>query len=1000
MPDQDSPSIMTLTLLPGDYTISDHEDGTVAINMEGYGSDIEPGSPMLPTRTLHVELPEGALAKKIEVQESQKVEINGSFLVESARPVVHDRPLAPEERARIIEDARRERDLNYRSIYGSDELYPKTPLSFLGNWAGRTCTIARIRYCPFQYRPQSGSLMLHKSLRVTLEYTFQSEKQEFKIDGGLRDVWRVPAVDKYDSKKFPFQLYDTTDRAGYFNFVIIVPNRQAAKAVNNFKTWKERIGHSVAVVELNHIYRKYSGIDQAEQIRNFLIEKFETWKIRYVLLVGDLDLIPTRLLYPDPKTGSIQAPYAADFYYADMRTFNWDLDADKRWGEFAADQFNWLHDVIVGRLPFNRADEIERICDNTVAFEQDTRAWKRKVLFASAFMDRHPTDGAELSERIISDILTPQGWSARTLYEDDGNLVSKYQPDLSLTQAHYVQECGPQQHSLVCLTAHGGPDRMQRVQVTDDGDDFRIDFGQADQITPNFLTSVVYMNGCSTACPVPNYYDAVETGLESLYPFRRSIEHNGRTYLLNGAVAAIGSSAGSDYAVGWTDPSHQKSWSLAYYFHRYLITHGKTVGDAFFDAAVEEADKHGRARGVRVFHLLGDPTLILEGVKCDLTDQRDVLVRRENASRFAACNDGNGDMYIVVVGESPRCTVYKSSDHGQTWSDWRSLDVREAVSSIEMMVNRGAEEDHLLIFCTTYDGQLLLYRIPLTGGAVSTVGIPLQPGASAGLINQVSISHEGFDRRSPIYLVYSFAGETGNGYPRSVAGISDDNGASWRNWTTFDGCALPAIEAGVNSNVYLAAVRPDEPGSPVCLVQSADGGLEWGPWRNLTRGNGCDEHDSLAVAASTHEEVPTVWVAYSCRANEISGSRKEEIGYAYTLDNGQTWTHNQTLATGPGTPIEVQLLSYRARPNPWVNAAYVSCQQGMLAAVQDPTTRIFGRAVSGESGNRWSAARIVNHGPTSSVRPQLIYSPGAPGTGGGVAYVGINGWIYFSAPWI
>lgn len=1000
MPDQDSPSILTLTLLPGDYTLSDHEDGTTAINMAGYGSDAEPGSPMLPTRILHVELPEGALAKKIEVQESQTIEISGSFRVEAARAVVHDRPLAPEERARIIEEAQRERDLNYRSIYGSDELYPKIPLSFLGNWAGRAGTIARIRYCPFQYRPQSGRLTLYKTLSATLEYTFQSEKQEFEVAGGVRDVWRVPTVDQPDAKKFPFQLYDTTDRAGYFNFVIIVPDRQAAQAVDNFKTWKERIGHSVAVVEINHIYRKFSGTDRAEQIRNFLIEKYETWNIRYVLLVGDLDRLPTRLLYPDPKSGSVQAPYAADYYYADLRTFNWDIDADKRWGEFTADQFNWLHDVIVGRLPSNRANEIQRICDNTVAFEQDTRPWKRNVLFASAFMDLHPTDGAELSERIISDILTPQGWSARTLYEIDGNLESRFQPDLSLTQAHYVQECGPQRHGLVCLTAHGGPDRMQRVQATDEGDDFRIDFGQAAQITPNFLTSVVYMNGCSTACPVPNYFEPLETGLESLYPLRRSIEHNGRTYLLNGAVAAIGSSAGSDYAVGWTDPSHQKSWSLAYYFHRHLITHGKTVGDAFFDAAVEEADNHGRARGVRVFHLLGDPTLMLEGVKCDLTDQRDVLVRREKASRFAACNDGNGDMYIVVAGESSRCTVYKSGDHGHTWPEWRSLDVREAVSSVEAMVNRDSEEDHLLIFCTTYDGQLLLYRIPLADGAVSTVGIPLQPGASAGLINRVSISHQGFGRRSPIYLAYSYAGEAGNRYPRSVAGVSDDNGASWRNWTTFDDYALPAIESGIQNHLFLAAIRPGEPGSPVGLVQSADGGLEWGPWRNLTGDDGWDQHDCLAIGVSTHEDLLAAWVAYSRRANEIVGNRNEEIGYAYTLDNGRTWTQNQTLATGPGTPTEVQLLSYRAQPNPWVNVAYVSCQPSMLAAGQEPKTRIFGRTVSAESGNGWSAGRIVNHEAASGIRPQLIYSPGAPGTGGGVAYVGINGWIYFSAPWI
>ena len=70
---------------------------------------------------------------------------------------------------------------------------------------------------------------------------------------------------------------------------MIVPKATTAKALTAFKAWKELIGHRVAIVELPDIDQYYQGIDGAEKIRNFLVDKHEAWGIHYVLLVGDMD---------------------------------------------------------------------------------------------------------------------------------------------------------------------------------------------------------------------------------------------------------------------------------------------------------------------------------------------------------------------------------------------------------------------------------------------------------------------------------------------------------------------------------------------------------------------------------------------------------------------------------------------------------------------------------------------------------------------------------------
>lgn len=1024
MPDNQNLSTISITINAGDYSLVNNSDGTVSILMEGYGSEAQSGAPLLPAKTIHVVLPRGTQVSRMSVDESRSVELKGVFQIQPAPAMVHDRSLDERERIALLVETERERAENYDRVYGSDELYPKHSVALVGDWQGRDVSQAHIRFFPFQFRPNPGKLFFNQRIRISIEYEYLAEHHSFELADNFSIGRRINEAVDPSLQRFSYRVHDTTEMVGVYNYVIIVPDRAVASAVADFKAWKERIGHSVAVVQLDDILRNYNGIDQAEQIRNFLIEKFEEWGIRYALLVGDLDVIPTRLLYPayNPFVHYPQTPYAADFYYADLRTVNWDIDGDNQWGEFVADKFNWHHDIVVGRLPFNHPDDIEVICANTVRFERDTGLWKHSELMASGFTDHHPTDGAELSERIIADILRPMGWPARTLYEQSASgttMPSQYTSDLALNQANFVQECNHQRFGLVCLTAHGAPNRMVSKQCVDpngncdatSGAKQDNEFAHANQITPNLLTSVIYMNGCSTACPVPNYSAVLASGQGTLFPFTRTQEHNGRRYLSNGAVVVIGASAGADYAHRWTHPNHGGCWSLAYYFHRHLISHGKTVGDAFFDAAVEQVDRHQLARGLRVFHLLGDPTLLLEGVHCDEAGREDVVVHRDHTTAFAGCNDANGDMYIVVaIGPVPqpgRLIVYKSTDHGSTWREWHTIDIRETILSVDALVNRSRfgefEDDRLLIFYTTYDGRILIYRVPLRGGAGDFVGIPLQAGTLGGLFNQISISQDSLTRDSNLYLAYSFYDKTDNERPKSVVGVSDCNGIGWRSWTVFDGYVLATVEAGQDEHIHVAAVSLDQAGEPVCFTHSVDGGVSWSPWLNLTHGDNADTHchssEMPAIAVSTDPAVPAVWVAYQRSHYGIAGSRHEDIGFAYSRDNGRSWIRNETLATGPGNPSLVQLLSCRGNGTKWINAAYVSEQQGRHAVGQD-TTRIFGRSVNGQTPNRWRTAHIVNHIAAGNMRPQMIYSSGASDNESGTAFVGQYGWVYFSAPWL
>jgi hypothetical protein len=788
--------------------------------------------------------------------------------------------------------------------------------------------------------------------------------------------------------------------------------------VADFKRWKERIGHSIAVVTLEDIISKYSGIDDAEKIRNFLIQKFDDWRIHFVLLVGDMEEIPTRLMYANNQTDA----YASDFYYANLSTSNWDLDNDNRWGEFSDDQFNYRYDVIVGRLPLNSATDINHYFDNVISFEQDIGPWKHSALFAGGFMDHDPTDGAELVEQIKAKILSPAGWTIRTLYEKGGTVPSKFPCDLDLNQTNYVNECSPQQQSLICLTAHGDWNKMFSKQCTDppgkcnpDNDSENL-FGEDSGINANFCSAIVYMNGCSTACPVREYKHVEPqptspptTPTRSLFDFKPTHEHNGIRYVRNGAVAAIGASAGADYKHKWKNPNHGYCWSLAYYFYLQLIYYHKSVGEAFFRGMLQHAVRHDALeRGVRDFYYMGDPSLILDGIICDSEVRNDVIVHQGHWNYFAACNDKNGDMYVAVsvgsYGRECEIYIYKSTDHGRTWSTWYSYKEDESILHIEVSVNRAGviefQDERLLVLYTTIKGKICILRIPLGGGDGQKVIIPIQPGGEKGLFNYLSVTQDSLDGESSIYLGYCFYDQWSK--IKSVVGISDNNGLSWRDWSIMDGYYYPTVQVAPNNVLYFAAAHDDAECS-IFVRRSGDLGINWGPWTNLTVGDTAIGHlpagCGASIGVSTDPGYPAVWVSYQRTYDGKFGQHTNDIGFAYSLDEGQRWKRDLTLSVGPGYLNQCKLRGHLATRNQNIHAAYVSNIPGSHISGKN-TNKIILRSASGENPERWSPSHIMNHNEASNYPPQLVNSPGAPSGGTGIVYGGSNYTILFSAPWI
>jgi plastocyanin len=168
----------------------------------------------------------------------------------------------------------------------------------------------------------------------------------------------------------------------------------ASGALAPLTAWKTKKGLPARVYEVSWIAANYQGFDTPEKIRNFLMEKYSQNYMQWVLLVGDNDTVPTRLVKdPNPVAPFDDGWIPADSYYACLdATTNWDTyNSNHVYGEFVDTNFDGLYeatdlddaiqDVWIGRFSSSDIARVTAWANNAVAYEKSTTgAWMNSCM--------------------------------------------------------------------------------------------------------------------------------------------------------------------------------------------------------------------------------------------------------------------------------------------------------------------------------------------------------------------------------------------------------------------------------------------------------------------------------------------------------------------------------------------------------------------------------------------------------------------------------------------
>ncbi len=536
--------------------------------MDNYGSLLIPGQPNLPAQIYAFALPPDATLDTITYETPHDITLPGTYNIAPApQPMIlsKEQPTLTVERKQTYTN-------NYQTTYATNTPYPATPVEFIRTAGYRQYNLVDVRITPFTYYPESGILIHHQTITVTITYKQQSDHRYTLLFDNLKrpEQTAQDIIYNYDQAQHWYTTQSTLSK-GLHDYVIITLD-SLTTAVQPLVDWETTKGRTVEVVTTSWIASNYQGYDLAEKIRNFLRDKYpsEQWGIEDVLLVGHYDDVPMRRCWQDLGYGKPET----DYYYAELSlpdSESWDKDGDRKYGE-NSDPIDFYNEVNVGRIPWSDATTVQHICEKSVAYEQNQDpTFKQNMLLLGAFFwdnDPNPrTDNAVLMEYKTNTTLHTwmDDWMRTRMYEQG---YSTYPMDYDLRFNNVKNIWSQGKFGFVNWAGHGSP---FSAHIYHSGGDAFVSTTTCNSLNDNY-PSIIFADACSNA-------DTDELNI-------------GQAMLKRGAVGFIGATKVALGCPGWKHPNYGSSQSMDYYFTTYVTSGEYTQGQAHQKALREMYTKN------------------------------------------------------------------------------------------------------------------------------------------------------------------------------------------------------------------------------------------------------------------------------------------------------------------------------------------------------------------------------------------------------------------------
>jgi hypothetical protein len=402
---------------------------------------------------------------------------------------------------------------------------------------------------------------------------------------------------------------------------LVIANSNLANVLIPLINYRTSQGLQVETVSPDYIEKNSKGKDLSDKIRSFLISKYEAWNLKYVLMVGSIEEIPYKPLYPSAynreESKTDVGKTLSDFYYADLSS-DFDYNKNNFAGEYSLDDKNldFTSEVLIGRIPFDNVYDVRKMVNQIIDFEKSPKS-KTALLTASILSYKNEeinpetystkkTDGASLTEAVYRDLMASYGYKAQRLYEISGVSPTTFLSEYPLKKTNFEKLLRTNPYDIVLWNGHGSS-TMLETKIWQNDSNVNKKAEKREIIRQTVLDS------SSFDIPVKSKGIFITGSCSSVYPTNNNF---GMMALKSGFSAFIGGTNINWYSEGWTGLANGGNQSILYLTIRNMILRNDSIGESLYQA-INDCYKEYFSLGSKDFQnyysfdLYGDPAMRL-----------------------------------------------------------------------------------------------------------------------------------------------------------------------------------------------------------------------------------------------------------------------------------------------------------------------------------------------------------------------------------------------------
>ncbi len=398
-----------ISISTNDYTI-EKDRGYDRIDLPRAVFIGNPGAPEIPTLVYTYSIPVNEGVSSVSLIDEKWEDIAGDYL------------LFPEQPARSMAEP-------YSFMppdslhYTSSQWFPRSVIINKSSGNLRGYKLAQFSLALFRYQPSNKKLQRLSCARLKIEtkpdkpgisprrQTLWSKACFESFVGSLTRNKPYTPVTRIEANPEDLAPAELPSLLGPPVDLMIITTEDQISAYEQYQHFKKLFGFNTVVKTITWVKQHYTGIDDAEQVRNFIADAVEKWGVSHVLLGGDVPAVPARMVWFAPLINQFPMDIATDLYFSDLddeatgQGLSWNFDGDDKFGEIE-DSIDLYPDVFVGRLPSKSSLQVLNYLYKVRHYLSPStgtaRPWVDRALFITSSFDydHTPYDAYYMAQRL------------------------------------------------------------------------------------------------------------------------------------------------------------------------------------------------------------------------------------------------------------------------------------------------------------------------------------------------------------------------------------------------------------------------------------------------------------------------------------------------------------------------------------------------------------------------------------------------------------------------